>query len=547
MKIGILYICTGKYEIFWKDFYLSCEKYFIPEAEKHYFVFTDSPKIDFENENNQIHRVYQENLGWPHNTLKRFEVFSNITDKLIEFDYIFFLNADLLFLQNITAEEFLPANNENLVACLHPGYFDKSRNKFPYETNKKSLAFINKNEGKFYFAGGINGGKSKNFIQAINSLKLNINIDLENNIIAKWHDESHWNKYLIDKLENIKILNPGYLYPESYILPFDKKIIIRDKRKYFDYSNIGKDKKSKIMKKVKENLKKIYFIRTSFIWLTIGKWLRRFKFLTTVYKNKKKEAFSAYLKNDKELRIVRKEINSNCSRGVCDFNGIKIPKSAVSIDNYFNVLLPHAQKINYTEEIVANFYNNLKNKYKTLIYWKDNIGTLEPDFQGAHLISHGFTYLMNEININKDDIVLDIGAAPGDFSALCIAKGASKVYAFEPEKIQVGILNKINKLNNEKIEIIQKYCDEIINQDTTTIDSFIEENKIQKVNFIKMDIEGAEPRALKGAENTLKKHQPKLAICTYHNKDDEQKIKNVIIEANPNYNFYTGKGIIYAY
>ena len=75
MKIGILYICTGKYTIFWKDFYLSCEKHFIPEEEKHYYVFTDSKEIDFETENSNIHRIYQENLGWPGNTLRRYEMF----------------------------------------------------------------------------------------------------------------------------------------------------------------------------------------------------------------------------------------------------------------------------------------------------------------------------------------------------------------------------------------------------------------------------------------------------------------------------------------
>ena len=44
--------------------------------------------------------------------------------------------------------------------------------------------------------------------------------------------------------------------------------------------------------------------------------------------------------------------------------------------------------------------------------------------------------------IKKNDIVFDIGAAPGDFSALSIANGASKVYAFEPENIQINVLEK---------------------------------------------------------------------------------------------------------
>ena len=45
MKIGILYIGIGRYICFWKDFYDSCEKFLIPEAEKHYYVFTDNESL----------------------------------------------------------------------------------------------------------------------------------------------------------------------------------------------------------------------------------------------------------------------------------------------------------------------------------------------------------------------------------------------------------------------------------------------------------------------------------------------------------------------
>ena len=47
MRIGILYICTGKYDIFGKDFYLSAERYFMQDQSFiiEYYVFTDSPKL----------------------------------------------------------------------------------------------------------------------------------------------------------------------------------------------------------------------------------------------------------------------------------------------------------------------------------------------------------------------------------------------------------------------------------------------------------------------------------------------------------------------
>ncbi len=42
MKIGILFIATGRYICFWKDFYKACEKYLLKNHEKTYFLFTDA-------------------------------------------------------------------------------------------------------------------------------------------------------------------------------------------------------------------------------------------------------------------------------------------------------------------------------------------------------------------------------------------------------------------------------------------------------------------------------------------------------------------------
>jgi hypothetical protein len=44
-KVGILYICTGAYDVFFEGFYHTAEKFLLPNTEKHYFVFTESEKI----------------------------------------------------------------------------------------------------------------------------------------------------------------------------------------------------------------------------------------------------------------------------------------------------------------------------------------------------------------------------------------------------------------------------------------------------------------------------------------------------------------------
>lgn len=260
MKIGILYICTGKYTVFWKDFYLSCEKNFIKSAEKKYFVFTDAQTVDFQNENENINIIKQDNLGWPYNTLMRYDIFNRSKNQFKDCDFVFFFNANLIFNQEINQNEFLPTGDLNLTACIHPGYFNKNSKKFTYDKNPKSEAYLN--DGKYYVAGGINGGKIKNFINTVEIINKKIQKDLSNNIIAIWHDESHWNKYVNEHLNEIKIISPAYLYPEGWDIPFEKKIIIRDKTKYGGHDmlrgNRGNKKlKTMIIEKIKRVINKI--------------------------------------------------------------------------------------------------------------------------------------------------------------------------------------------------------------------------------------------------------------------------------------------------
>ena len=87
--IGMLYICTGKYTVFWPDFYRSFAEKFLPGCRKEIFVFTDAPSIAFEGEAG-VHRIYQQAYDWPYSTLKRFSIFLQAEDSLKACDYLFF-------------------------------------------------------------------------------------------------------------------------------------------------------------------------------------------------------------------------------------------------------------------------------------------------------------------------------------------------------------------------------------------------------------------------------------------------------------------------
>ena len=60
----------------------------------------------------------------------------------------------------------------------------------------------------------------------------------------------------------------------------------------------------------------------------------------------------------------------------------------------------------------------------------------------------------------------------------------------------------------------------------------------ERATFIKMDIEGAEIDAIRGASKTIKKYKPKLAICIYHNPEDIVEIPKTIMEIRNDYKFY---------
>ena len=60
----------------------------------------------------------------------------------------------------------------------------------------------------------------------------------------------------------------------------------------------------------------------------------------------------------------------------------------------------------------------------------------------------------------------------------------------------------------------------------------------RKVTFIKMDIEGSELAALRGAERIIREQRPKLAICVYHKAEDMWEIPGLILQYRPDYKLY---------
>jgi FkbM family methyltransferase len=181
------------------------------------------------------------------------------------------------------------------------------------------------------------------------------------------------------------------------------------------------------------------------------------------------------------------------------------------------------------------------------------------------------------IVINPGDVVFDIGAWIGDFSAYASKKGAN-VFAFEPSPTNIKLLNKtieLNKGNGGKITVVpfglgdkKEVMNFVENDDDcntggnsfsadqaesgvklniTTIDNWVIENNITKIDFIKADIEGFERKMLAGATKVLREFKPILSICTYHLPDDPQVLESIILKANPNYEIIQRRKKLFAF
>lgn len=180
------------------------------------------------------------------------------------------------------------------------------------------------------------------------------------------------------------------------------------------------------------------------------------------------------------------------------------------------------------------------------------------------------------IKAEKGDIVIDGGGCWGD-TALYFANevgSRGRVFSFEfiPRNIEIFERNVLlNQLLAENIELIKHplwkdsstklyFKDNgpgsVVSDEpsddlqgtcyTLSIDELVKMKDLQRVDFIKMDIEGAETNALKGAHETIRKFKPKLAIALYHSADDFESIPSLVREMDSGYKFYFSHCSIHA-
>lgn len=260
-------------------------------------------------------------------------------------------------------------------------------------------------------------------------------------------------------------------------------------------------------------------------------------------------------------------IDSSQKKQGTEIEGLKVFNPAIlekDSDYDYVVVTP----TEYAEEIVFQLRKQGVPDNK-IIDW----GTQAKQIHAAQYFDLPFLYH------EDDEIFIDAGGYDG-MTAIRFARWAKTfkhIYIFEPDKDNFTLCKKNMENENlsDAVSIYNKGCwsssttlkfNSYGNQlsyvcegeeagceqiEVVGIDEILNG---EKATFIKMDIEGTELEALKGAEKTIKKWKPKLAICVYHKPEDIITISKLILDFNPAYKLYLrhysyldfGESVLYA-
>ena len=259
LKIALLFVClNAKYWPYLTNVINDAKTHFLPHHDVDYLIWSDMPS-DIIYEKSTVFST--EAVEWPMPTLMRYHLFLQQEEKLKEYDYIFYLDADMRIVDFI-GDEIL---GEGLTVAEHPMYALRKEYFPPYEPNINSSAYVPRvgqiinEQGKsrfkpVYAAGGFQGGKTELFIEAMKTMKENIDKDFAQNYVAIWNDEC------LAKGTKIRIMRHDANLVEHYIEILIENIQVGD-------SVVTRNGCKKVLKKIYQGRKKV--INRAGVWATL--------------------------------------------------------------------------------------------------------------------------------------------------------------------------------------------------------------------------------------------------------------------------------------
>jgi hypothetical protein len=212
MKIAVCFIGTSSYINFFPEYYRSCEKYLLPGHEKLYLVFTDQPMLTTDNVKvfPIVHKKY------PYITLERWHALNMAREQIKDCDALFYIDADAKPVDTITPEDlFVPG--KPYIGVHHSLHYLGLITEYPgsFDVNPQSHACVTPDmDSSIYYQGCVWGCAVPEIFHMLDTLQSRTDDDASRNVMAVWFDESHLNKFLIERKHQVHTLGPSYCYPE---------------------------------------------------------------------------------------------------------------------------------------------------------------------------------------------------------------------------------------------------------------------------------------------------------------------------------------------
>lgn len=148
-------------------------------------------------------------------------------------------------------------------------------------------------------------------------------------------------------------------------------------------------------------------------------------------------------------------------------------------------------------------------------------------------------YQSKEFQVHDGDIVVDVGCAEALFS-LDVIEQASKVYLIERDGIWKAPLRATFAQYKDKAVFVQKLVSDKDSRTTVSLPSLLKCEPSSPL-FIKMDIEGYEPKVVRSLLPLLREREGiTLSCCTYHNNEDAATLEQLFQQVGYRYEFSKG-------